>query len=338
MKGLRKNCIKQLVGRSCLAAFALGNLSAGQQSMVVGAAHCISHQRGKLSMNLESKTCASRTSAGKVAHGQAPEDDSASYVFQTLPAPAGAVGSYAHGLSGTQIVGGYTDAASNSYGLLFSDGTQQVLSYPGVSQTNLEGINAEGTVVGDYGNSSSTAYGMIYKDGQFTSLSNGTSTFTVLTDINDAGAIVGVYVPKDQVEPVGILRENGRDTVIAVPGSQDTEPQGINESGEIVGTFAFSGFSYANGIYSTIEVPGSTDTNVGAISGTGLIAGSYYGSDSRYHGFVLNNGQFTRVDYPGAYFTQIFGIEDSGRIVGEYFQGADCTLSSQNCAFLATLK
>jgi hypothetical protein len=342
--------VRHPIARVCLALLALVSLSTGQQN-----AAPIVPRHGVLSVSVENSIVTVRNSRtgellsihalGAAAPGKAPKA-ATGYQFQTLPAPTGATSTYANGISGGSglISGGYGDSASNSYGLLFSGEQVQVLSYPGESQTNFGGINDEGVVVGDYGtNGGHDAYAFVYKNGAFTAIKNGASTFTVLTDINDAGAKVGTWVPAQGLGiSKGFLLANGVRTVLARPGAQSTTPTGINKSGEIVGFYDGSsgqvGFSYVNGTYTTIQVPGSTLTYVNAISNNRQMAGYYYGSDSKYHSFVLKGGQFATVEYPGAYETFVYGIDDAGAIVGQYFQGTDCTLSGQSCAFLAMPK
>lgn len=150
----------------CLVFLALGGLGAGQQSAVPRL-----QQHGMLSVSIDGgiyKVRNARTgellwtgAMGVASPGSMPKP-AAGYEFQTLAVPAGATSSYAHGISSDamQISGGYADSSENSYGLLFSNGQVQVLSYPGASQTNFEGINDEGAVVGDYGPNGSTAYGL----------------------------------------------------------------------------------------------------------------------------------------------------------------------------------
>jgi hypothetical protein len=66
--------------------------------------------------------------------------------------------------------------------------------------------------------------------------------------------------------------ENGAFSVIALPGG----PTGINFSGQIIGTLA-SGQSYldTNGVIQTIDVPGSTSTTAHGINDGGEIVGSF---------------------------------------------------------------
>jgi uncharacterized membrane protein len=53
------------------------------------------------------------------------------------------------------------------------------------------------------------------------------------------------------------------------------------------------------------------------INASGQIVGSYW-DGSTNHGFLLDQGIYTTIDVPGAYSTSAYGINDSGQIVGSY--------------------
>lgn len=339
--------VQRSVFRTCLFIFALASLALGQQNETPAF-----QVPGILSESIRDDVYTVRSARtgepllthplAKTAAGNMPTP-AMGYQFQTLAVPVGAASAYAGGISSqaTYISGGYTDASSNDYGLLFSGGGLQVLSYPGTSATNFLGVNEEGAAVGDYSEDDAGTYGLIYKNGELLGLSSK-SSYAVLTGISDSGAFVETTTPDGFRVPLGFLVVDGVRTPIGIPRAEFTVPRGINDSGEIVGMYYTStgtfGFSYLNGVYATIQVPGATMTGALGISNNGQIVGYYYGSDNRYHGFVLNNGQFATVDFPQANFTFIYGIDNSGGIVGQYYEGRSCTLSTSNCAFVATRK
>ena len=67
-------------------------------------------------------------------------------------------------------------------------------------------------------------------------------------------------------------------TQIDVPGAVTTGAAGINDAGEIVGSF-FSdnehGFLYGGGNFTQIDVPGERNTRASDINGAGQIVGSF---------------------------------------------------------------
>ena len=78
-------------------------------------------------------------------------------------------------------------------------------------------------------------------------------------------------------------------TTIDVPGATYSLAQGINDAGQIVGSFfddsGFHGFLLdVDGSYTTLDEPGANQTEPHGINNVGVIAGLYYGP--RRHGFL----------------------------------------------------
>jgi YVTN family beta-propeller protein len=117
-----------------------------------------------------------------------------------------------------------------------------------------------------------------------------------------------------------------------VPDSIRTNPQAINNAGQIVGSYDSSdavrhGFlRQANGVFVTIDPAGSTLTVAIGISDLGVIVGAWEDASGRLHGFTQSpGGTFSIVDFPGAVDTALTGINDSGTIVGGYDLGDQTT-------------
>jgi hypothetical protein len=114
-------------------------------------------------------------------------------------------------------------------------------------------------------------------------------------------------------------------TSLDFPGALATKAFGINDSGQIVGTYRdASGMDHGfirDGItFTGIDYPGAVRTEAMGINNTGQIVGCYYTVDvpgACYFGFLLSGGSFTSIAYPGAFLiTNPHGISDSGDIVG----------------------
>jgi uncharacterized membrane protein len=205
------------------------------------------------------------------------------------------------------------------------------------------GINDEGQVVGlfintsiqpseqgfDY-NSSTRAFSTIptLRNPAFT-----LSPYSEAMGVNNLNQVVG------SSDALGFLYSNGVFTIINVPGSINvpngapTLPIGINNAGQIVGTYYTSsvsspnpptfGFLDTDGVFSTISVPGSPATAANGINDAGQIIGSFRSGDFRSgHGFLENNGVFTTIDAPGGSFTTAEGINNLGQIVGTFNNSA----------------
>jgi len=83
-------------------------------------------------------------------------------------------------------------------------------------------------------------------------------------------------------------------------GANETDALGINDKGQIVGTYVDSngvehGFLYSNGIYTTLNDPlaGSKGTVAFGINDKGQIVGYYFDSNGVEHSFLYSNGIYT---------------------------------------------
>lgn len=118
-------------------------------------------------------------------------------------------------------------------------------------------------------------------------------------------------------------------TTIDYPGAVATLVTDINDSGQIVGEYTFSGlgdrqgFLLSNGVFTSISYPGATFTRAIAINSYGDIvgdhadAGNNNGSGSEY-GYLLKDGVFTPIAFPDSDETVPTGINRNGDIVGWY--------------------
>jgi hypothetical protein len=160
------------------------------------------------------------------------------------------------------------------------------------------------------------------------------SLFTYAVGMNLGAAsskteIVGGYGLDVGITPAGFLaRVSPKKTVTEIyqtvkyshaPAQQAA--QGINDSGQIVGTFVdssgdFHGYERSGGKFSQIDVPfeGASETIPSAINNSGEVVGGY----SETHGFTLIGGTYTSFDYPGAIETEPFALNSAGDIVGSY--------------------
>ena len=111
--------------------------------------------------------------------------------------------------------------------------------------------------------------------------------------------------------------------VIGVPGQPGTEASGINDAGQIVGSFIDArgvshGFTQTlGGSFIVINGPGDFGTFADGINAVGQIVGSFYDARGIMHGFVrAPGGALTTIDVPGARLIEVHGITDAGQIAG----------------------
>ena len=125
---------------------------------------------------------------------------------------------------------------------------------------------------------------------------------------------------------LGYLYSGGTFTTIGVPGATSTSVSGINDAGQIVGSYETGegepkGFVDNGGVFTTISLPGATILSANGINDAGQIVGNLREGDT-YQGFLDNGGVFTRISVPGATGTSAAnGINDAGQIVGSYRTG-----------------
>jgi probable HAF family extracellular repeat protein len=145
--------------------------------------------------------------------------------------------------------------------------------------------------------------------------------------------------PRAGSPPPGFLWERGRFKPVAIPrGLEDLAPQGIapigiNDRGQIVGTYGVldvdtHGFLLdrrgPRGRFTKVDVPGAKGTQPQGINDRGQIVGKYsevsgaVSSGVPVRGFVYDRGRYVRLDFPGARSSQAFDINDHGQVVGEY--------------------
>jgi hypothetical protein len=117
-------------------------------------------------------------------------------------------------------------------------------------------------------------------------------------------------------------------TTFDYPGTgNSTQPQKINERGDIVGIYIDSlgvqrGFvRFSDGSFSApIVHPNDTMgfTHGRDINNSRTVCGEYIGSDGNDHSYFLSGGTFTDYDVPGAIGTDVVGINDAGDFAGGF--------------------
>jgi len=158
--------------------------------------------------------------------------------------------------------------------------------------------------------------------------------------VNDSGTIVGTYAATGCVgaECYQAFIYNPNTTAYTFftpPGSTSSQFIGINDSGQITGTYGTSSGNYAflfsGGAYTALNPPGvlqvtpSTPFNGGGAVATGInnngeIVGDYTNSSGNQVGFTYSGGAFTNTDIAESTafnaYTTLYAVNDSGLISG----------------------
>lgn len=217
-------------------------------------------------------------------------------VFTTIDYPSSSA-TFVRDISNTgALIGSYNTASGAVPGFIYANGiyTTVTLPVPDPGPFYYQGINTSGQIVG-YTTVSSplgsptllTDKAYVYTNGSLVQLSNpladargdGPHAGTAALANNDIGQVVGYYFAN---------------------GGQH-------------------GFLYNAGGYTVIDPPSAVRTYARGINNLGQVVGSYEGSDGKTHGFLYNSGTYTTIDDPlGARGTQVYGINDLGQVVGYY--------------------
>ena len=112
-------------------------------------------------------------------------------------------------------------------------------------------------------------------------------------------------------------------TSLDFPGGTLTTARGINNQGEIVGSYRITPPRHALLIQAGNYIPlapasflGTDFSEAFKTNDRGEVVGDFIGDDGFTHGFLLNRAGVTTLDFPGASDTIAFGINELGTVVG----------------------
>lgn len=190
-----------------------------------------------------------------------------------------------------------TPAADNNFGFWSFRGRFHEVNFPTRYNSSppvnqLLGVNDNGWTVGFYNDSKGNAHGYAYnlESGRFKPVTVRGATSLTAAAVNNFSTIAGFYTNAAGATDGFVKWVNGHVATLAVPGAAMTQAFGINDNGEVVGTYTV---------------------------GTG--------NNAVTHGFTWWNGKFTTVNYPAASSTALNGVNDEGDTVGFYTDAAGNT-------------
>lgn len=183
---------------------------------------------------------------------------------------------------------------------------------PAAIQTDTYAVNQSSVIAGDYVDVHNIQHGMILKGSSLTTFdmqgcqTTGNTVGSIAAfGINNRGAVVGWCVNATSGHAVAFRGKNGVFTNIAFPQAVGTEAHGINDKGEVVGTYFDSagqqhGFYLIGKTYKTLDLPGAVTTTASGVNNAGLI--TLFGTDSAgdYTSFTWDGQNFKQYSVPGA--------------------------------------
>ena len=126
------------------------------------------------------------------------------------------------------------------HGITYSKGTYTQFDFPGASGTSCTSINNSGEVVGNYQDGNNITHGYIKIGATPTSFDVKGATYTDARAVNDHGVAAGWWMDANNVSHGFLRARSGKITVINYPDATQTELFGINDAGEISGSWANS--------------------------------------------------------------------------------------------------
>ncbi len=253
-----------------------------------------------------------------------------------------AIQTFIYGISDATgaLTGNWIDASGVHRG--FSG--DEIIEFPGASETHAHFVNASGGMVGSYVDAEGIYHPYVRTPaGRFVSLDLPRAEsleFYFVHGINDARVVVSRAKPVDDVPRtyVGTFQDGLEE--FKVPGSVSTEGWNINQDGSIVGYYeSAAGRTHGfiarpavpddeepvatptdfNYIFESIDVPGVAFLALTASSDFEDYAGyTRSPDDGKVIAFTLIDGVFTTYDFPGSQETRFYALGNNGDAAGYY--------------------
>jgi probable HAF family extracellular repeat protein len=195
--------------------------------------------------------------------------------------------------SGTFTGSLQTASMSEPHAFLYHDGTVQDLGTVDAQYAYGRVVNASGQMAGEWINGPYGG-GFLYSGGTITQLGTlGGGPQTFVNGMNDAGVIVGSSLPLEGTYHAYVYSA-GAMTDLGTPYEYESSANGINNSGDIVGSIAGwaveapeHAFLYSGGVMHDLGTFGGLTSLANGINDSGLIVGSV-GTDTGRWGFLYN--------------------------------------------------
>jgi hypothetical protein len=194
---------------------------------------------------------------------------------------------------------------------------------PGAIETDTYAVNNFGVIAGDYVDANHVQHGMILSAKGLVTVDRagclsvpGPGAIALYAIASKDGA-VGWCEDTSTGRDDAFLYMQGRFVNIAPPGAVSTQAHGLNDLGEIVGTYVDSsgaqhGFLLKGTNYTVLNVPGHTLSNAWSINNQGWITIFALNANQRLDSFISKGSSYRLVNVPGAAQSIIHAIDSFG--------------------------
>jgi probable HAF family extracellular repeat protein len=112
--------------------------------------------------------------------------------------------------------------------------------------------------------------------------------------INNFGDVAGFYNKTSSLVDAFLKLHSGRFITIAFPGASMTQAFGVNDAGEVVGTYTVGsgnsavthGFTWLNGKFASVDIGGASSTTINGVNDEGDVVGFFTDAKGNTDGFV----------------------------------------------------
>jgi probable HAF family extracellular repeat protein len=218
--------------------------------------------------------------------------------FTTIADPNGTV-TYCYGISSSGTVVGYYETSGDvAVGFTYSNGTFADFSLPnGVSGPLPLGISTNGVITGYYYQNNGP-WGFVLKGSKLTTFQISGAAYVFPIGVNSHSEVT-----IEEIDTSGNLHcytgSGSSVSELNYPGASQTACVGINNTGQIVGTYvdssgANNGFAYdpATSDFYTIDYPGMADTWISGITNGQTLVGYYEASSGAPQQGLKATGSF----------------------------------------------
>jgi hypothetical protein len=207
---------------------------------------------------------------------------------------------------------------------------------PGAMQTDTYAVNRNGIIAGDFVDANNIQQGMIFNvaTGHLTTFNlqgcqttGNTYGSIAAFAINNLETVAGWCVNATTGQPVAFTYAKGKFTNIAFPQAVGTEANGINDKGEVVGTYidqtgSQHGFYLIGQTYTSLDAPGAFATTAWGVNNAGLITLFGPNANGTFISFTFDGKKtFTeyRVPNAGPLGTVIQDANNNGDLVFTWY-------------------